>query len=79
MPTAPWPTDEKQKQIGLFYNLALTSDVEGFFNYFLGQVMGWTQNEITKYSAILRREFKETKIHAYGQWRTVRAQKPLDA
>ncbi|KAK3947288.1 hypothetical protein QBC32DRAFT_184464, partial [Pseudoneurospora amorphoporcata] len=75
-PTAPWPTDEKQKQIGLFQYISLTSDVEGFLTYFLGHVMGWTENEMAKYASILRREYKEGKIHANIKWRVVRAQKP---
>ncbi|KAK1781455.1 S-adenosyl-L-methionine-dependent methyltransferase [Copromyces sp. CBS 386.78] len=78
-PTAPWPTDEKQKEIGLFQYISLTSDTEGFLTYFFGQVMGWTENEITKYASIVRREFKEGKIHANLKWRIVRAQKPVDA
>ncbi|KAK3954391.1 S-adenosyl-L-methionine-dependent methyltransferase [Pseudoneurospora amorphoporcata] len=78
-PTAPWPTDEKQKEIGLFQYIGLTSDIEGFMTYFLGQVMGWTENEMTKYASILRREYKEAKIHANLKWRIVRAQKPVDA
>ncbi|KAK3400623.1 S-adenosyl-L-methionine-dependent methyltransferase [Sordaria brevicollis] len=78
-PTAPWPTDEKQKQIGLYQYVSLTSDVEGFLTYFFGQVMGWTDNEMAKYAAALRREYKECKVHANINWRVVRAQKPLDA
>ncbi|KAK3951925.1 S-adenosyl-L-methionine-dependent methyltransferase [Pseudoneurospora amorphoporcata] len=78
-PTAPWPTDERQKQIGLFQYISLTSDVEGFLTYFLGQVMGWTENEMAKYASVLRREYKEGKIHANIKWRVVRAQKPVDA
>ncbi|KAK1773003.1 S-adenosyl-L-methionine-dependent methyltransferase [Copromyces sp. CBS 386.78] len=78
-PTAPWPTDERQKQIGLFQYISLTSDVEGFLTYFLGHVMGWTENEMAKYASILRREYKEGKIHANIKWRVVRAQKPVDA
>lgn len=57
----------------------LAQDVEGFLNYFCGQVMGWTDKEMAKYAAILRREYREGKIHANIQWRVVRAQKPLDA
>ncbi|KAJ4403612.1 hypothetical protein N0V85_005063 [Neurospora sp. IMI 360204] len=78
-PTSPWPTDEKEKQIGMFYYLFLTQDIEGFMNYFLGQLMGWSDKEMANYAACFRREFKACKIHAYSKWRVVRAQKPLDA
>ncbi|KAL0465238.1 S-adenosyl-L-methionine-dependent methyltransferase [Neurospora intermedia] len=78
-PTTPWPTDEKQRQIGLYQSVALMSDVEGFLTYFFGQVMGWADNEMANFAASLRREYKECKIHANIVWRVVRAQKPLDA
>ncbi|KAH7629602.1 S-adenosyl-L-methionine-dependent methyltransferase [Sordaria sp. MPI-SDFR-AT-0083] len=78
-PTGPWPTTEKEKQIGFFHYIFSTQDIEGFLNYFLGQVMGWTDKEMANYAAAIRREYKEGKIHGYIKWRVVRAQKPLDA
>ncbi|KAK3348384.1 S-adenosyl-L-methionine-dependent methyltransferase [Neurospora tetraspora] len=78
-PTGPWPTDEKEKQIGLFNYVFLTQDIEGFITYFLSQVMGWTDKEMANYATSIRREYKEGKIHSYIKWRVVRAQKPLDA
>ncbi|KAL0465237.1 hypothetical protein QR685DRAFT_558138 [Neurospora intermedia] len=77
-PVSPWPADKRQKEIGLFNAAFLTQDIEGFLMYFCPTVLGWTENETLIYAAILRREYKERKVHANFKWRLVRAQKPLD-
>ncbi|EAA30855.1 hypothetical protein NCU05831 [Neurospora crassa OR74A] len=77
-PVSPWPADKRQKEIGLFNSAFLTQDIEGFLTYFCPTVLGWTVNETLIYAAILRREYKERKVHANFKWRLVRAQKPLD-
>lgn len=76
-PVSPWPVDKKQKEIGLFNYAFLTQDIEGFLTYFCPTVLGWTEKETLIYAAILRKEYKECKVHANFKWRIVRAQKPL--
>ncbi|CCC12777.1 unnamed protein product [Sordaria macrospora k-hell] len=78
-PCSGWPTDPKQKELGLFNMVYLTQDLEGIFAYFLGEVMGWSDEALAGYAACVRKEFKEQKIHANWKWRVVLAQKPLDA
>ncbi|KAK3485109.1 hypothetical protein B0T13DRAFT_221836 [Neurospora crassa] len=71
-----WPLsrrgrDKRQKEIGLFNCAFLTQDIEGFLMYFCPTVLGWTENETLIYAAILRREYKERKVHANFKWRLV--------
>ena len=57
----------------------MTHDIEGFLVYFMPNYLGWTQKEIANFAAIIRKEFREAKIHSVIKWHVVRAQKPLDA
>lgn len=68
-----------QKQIGLCGYAAVVSDIEGAIQFHFGQIMGWSTEEIAAFSSLLRKEFKESKQHAYWPWKSVYAQKPLDA
>ncbi|KAK3486895.1 S-adenosyl-L-methionine-dependent methyltransferase [Neurospora hispaniola] len=79
LPLAPWSTDPKLKELGLYASVAVTHDIEGFLTYLMPTYLGWTQKDITNYAATLRREFREAKIHFNVKWRLVKAQKPLDA
>ncbi|KAK3946830.1 hypothetical protein QBC32DRAFT_356394 [Pseudoneurospora amorphoporcata] len=78
-PCSPWPEDAKAKEIGLYQYVFLIQDIEGFLNYFIGRIMNWSDKEMATYSACLRKEYRDRKIHAYFKWRVVLAQKPLDA
>lgn len=78
-PCSAWPTDPKQKEIGFWQGLFLSEDIEGFLNLPLGEYMGWTLEEISKYAACLKKEYRDMKIHAGFTYRVVLAQKPLDA
>ena len=77
-PCSGWSTDPKKKELGLFAHLFFTQDIEGFLNYFLGQIMGWSEQEMKNYAACIRQELKGQNIHAQFKWRVVLAQKPQD-
>ncbi|KAL0473967.1 S-adenosyl-L-methionine-dependent methyltransferase [Neurospora intermedia] len=76
MPTSPWPKDSKQKEIGLYYYAAISSDVEGVMQYMFANVLGWTQEQIAVFGAYARRELKDMSIHGYVRWKVVYGQKP---
>ncbi|KAH7635874.1 hypothetical protein B0T09DRAFT_390646 [Sordaria sp. MPI-SDFR-AT-0083] len=71
--------DYCMKQLDLYQSVVPTHDIEGFLVYFMPKYLGWTPKEIANYAVIIRREFREAKIHSNIRWRMVRAQKPLDA
>ena len=76
MPCSPWPTDPKQKEIGLYCYATVSSDVEGLLQFMFGNVLGWTQEEMTVFAAHARRELKDLSIHGYWAWQVVYGQKP---
>ncbi|KAK3340025.1 S-adenosyl-L-methionine-dependent methyltransferase [Neurospora tetraspora] len=76
MPTSPWPRDPKQKEVGLYYYAAISSDAEGVMQFMFGNVLGWTQEQIAVFAAHARRELKDMSIHGYVRWQVVYGQKP---
>ena len=78
VPISPWSTDEKMKELGLYFYTAWTSDMEGVCQYMFGNVMGWEKKDISSYVAHLKAELKDLNHHGYIHYRVVYAQKPLD-
>ncbi|KAK3400616.1 S-adenosyl-L-methionine-dependent methyltransferase [Sordaria brevicollis] len=79
IPASPWPSDKKAKEIGLYFYMVWASDLEGICQYIFSNVMGWEKEAISTYIAHLRAELRDTTMHGLFQFRTVYAQKPLDA
>lgn len=75
MPLAPWPKDPKDKEIGMYSQLAIESDIEGYVLFMWSQVMGWTAPEIQVFIAHLRKQLRG-KHHGYTYLRRAWAQKP---
>ncbi|KAK3400619.1 S-adenosyl-L-methionine-dependent methyltransferase [Sordaria brevicollis] len=79
IPLSPWSDDKKMHELGLYFYVALTQDLEGVLQYMWGTVMGWTDEEISIYIKHFVKELKDKTIHPYFTYRRVYAQKPLDA
>ncbi|KAH7633220.1 hypothetical protein B0T09DRAFT_363792 [Sordaria sp. MPI-SDFR-AT-0083] len=79
IPVSQWPKDEKRKELGQFFYLVYTQDLEGLCQYMFGTVRGWPQEKIAVYLAHLRAELKNMSLHGLIDFRVVYAQKPLDA
>ncbi|KAK3956947.1 S-adenosyl-L-methionine-dependent methyltransferase [Pseudoneurospora amorphoporcata] len=76
MPLSPWPQDPKEKEIGRYASVTISSDVEGLIQYMFGNVLGWSKEEMAVYSAHVRRELKDASLHGYSKWQVVYGQKP---
>ncbi|KXX74046.1 Demethylmenaquinone methyltransferase [Madurella mycetomatis] len=74
-PFGDWPKDPKMKEIGSFQRLATSNDTAGSMHY-MGNLLGWSPEEVIVYAANLRREFRSPHIHAYYMQKIVWAQKP---
>jgi hypothetical protein len=74
-PIGPWPKDERLNEIGRFSQMVLDQDAEGYI-LFIANTLGWTREEILVYLAMLRREIRSAKHHAYYLQRVVWARKP---
>lgn len=75
VPCGGWPADPRLKEIGVFSQAALLSDVEGFIG-FLTDVLGWSRDEVRVYIAQLRRELRSLQHHVYCKQRVVWGRKP---
>ncbi|KXH46158.1 UMTA protein [Colletotrichum simmondsii] len=78
-PTNPWPKDPKHKRIGQwnFHNFA--GAVETMALAPLTRVHGWTKEEVLVFSAEVRKDLRDPKVHAYFPIYTVVGRKPLKA
>ena len=79
IPVSPWPKDPKQKERGLFFHALWAPDLEGYVQRTFGNVMGWTKEEMKIYIQHLRAELRNPDLHGQIIFRSVYAQKPLDA
>ncbi|CCC05686.1 hypothetical protein SMACR_09804 [Sordaria macrospora] len=79
IPLSPWPKDPKQKERGLFFHALWAPDLEGYVQHTFGNVMGWTKEEMKIYIQHLRAELRNPDLHGQIIFRSVYAQKPLDA
>ncbi|KAH7016206.1 S-adenosyl-L-methionine-dependent methyltransferase [Microdochium trichocladiopsis] len=76
VPIGGWPSDEKDKTIGKYAQLAVQRDVEGFVTFMWSSVMGWSKEEIAVYAAHLRGELNSGKFHAWCPMKVVIGRKP---
>lgn len=74
-PTGGWSKDPKMKEIGLYSQLAVLQDIEGFI-LFMTTVQKWTREQVQVYMAHLRRELKAGKYHVYYWQKIVWGRKP---
>ncbi|KAK4242237.1 S-adenosyl-L-methionine-dependent methyltransferase [Achaetomium macrosporum] len=78
VPSGGWPADPKQREIGIFAQHAIETDVEGFI-LFMTTVLGWSREQVTVYIAHLRRELRSLKHHVCYWQKVVWGRKPETA
>ncbi|KAJ4328775.1 hypothetical protein N0V84_000780 [Fusarium piperis] len=75
VPLGDWPRDPKLKEMGRFSRATLEQDTEGYVLY-MATSEGWSKEEVSIYAARLRREMRNSKIHAYFRMKVVWGKKP---
>ena len=63
------------KEAGEFAYAAVAPDIEGYVLY-MATLQGWTKDEVSVYSAHLRRELRDPQIHGYVDAKVVWGRKP---
>ncbi|SPO07374.1 related to methyltransferase [Cephalotrichum gorgonifer] len=76
MPTGPWAKDKRLKLIGAWEQHNLLENLEGMTMRLFQKGLGWSEEEILVFSAMLRKDIKDLKIHAYWPFYVVYGQKP---
>lgn len=64
-PSNTWPKDKKFKEIGLWTLANIESGVEGLSMALLTRGLGWSHEEVLTFSAFVRKDLRDPRIHAY--------------
>ena len=66
LPCAPWAKDQRLKLLGMWEQHNLLENLEGMTMRLYSQGLGWTEEEILVFSALLRKDIKNPAFH--GWW-----------
>lgn len=75
MPSGPWPADPRLKEIGVFLQHDVDSDVESCILFFTN-VQQWSREQVQMYITHLRPELHSMKHHVYHYESVVWGGKP---
>ncbi|TVY41037.1 Secondary metabolism regulator [Lachnellula occidentalis] len=64
-PMNTWPADKKMKEIGLWAHHAGISNLDGLSMVIYTHGLGWSPEAVTLFLADVRKDMKNSKIHAY--------------
>jgi len=64
-PINSWPKDKYYKELGQWTFANLDSGIEGLTLALFTRGLGWTVEKTTVFCAELRKQFRDTSIHAY--------------
>ncbi|RSL39084.1 hypothetical protein CEP54_016372 [Fusarium duplospermum] len=78
IPLAGWPKDPRLKRQGYFVGLFMDMSVDGFAVYPIGQILGWSFEEVQVLVAQMRAILRNPKHLGTGNMHMVYGQKPLN-
>lgn len=64
-PQNRWPKNKKFKELGMWHLENLCGGLEGISLALFTRVLGWGKEETDVFLTTVRRNMKDTKIHAY--------------
>ncbi|KAK7416831.1 hypothetical protein QQZ08_011854 [Neonectria magnoliae] len=76
VPIGGWPRDPKLKQIGLYNGMFIDQSLDGFAVFPIGEILGWTFEEVTVLVSQMRLAIKDPKALPYYNVHTVIGRKP---
>lgn len=76
VPLGPWPKEKKLKEIGAWNLLQCREGLAGFMLAPYTRVLGWTAEEVEVFTAKVRNDLKDSRIHSYCNFHIVWGQKP---
>ncbi|WDK21268.1 methyltransferase domain-containing protein [Colletotrichum graminicola] len=71
-----WPEDPKLREIGRWNCANLDMGLEGFSMALMTRVNGWTREAVEELCEEVKREVKDTRLHAYWRQHVIYARKP---
>ncbi|PGH11501.1 hypothetical protein AJ79_04876 [Helicocarpus griseus UAMH5409] len=78
-PTNRWPKDPKDKLVGLWTLANIGKSLEGLSMALFTRGLGWSKEKVAEFIKEVKRDFQDTKIHAYWPITVVYGQKPMSA
>ncbi|CAM1510881.1 Fc.00g083940.m01.CDS01 [Cosmosporella sp. VM-42] len=76
VPIGGWPKDQKLKQIGLYNGMFIDQSLDGFAVFPIGEILGWTFEEVTVLVSKMRAAIKDPKSLPYYNIHLVYGRKP---
>ncbi|KAH7022217.1 S-adenosyl-L-methionine-dependent methyltransferase [Ilyonectria destructans] len=76
VPIGGWPRDPKFKQIGLYNGMFIDQSLDGFAVFPIGEILGWTFDEVTVLVNKMRLAIKDPKALPYYNVHTVIGRRP---
>ncbi|KAL0466369.1 S-adenosyl-L-methionine-dependent methyltransferase [Neurospora intermedia] len=76
IPMGVWHPDKKAAERGLWWKLAVESDIDGYINYIWNAVLGWTPEEAKVFARHVKKEWNDSNIHSYFWMRVAWGRKP---
>lgn len=61
VPHGTWPKDKKLKEMGAFIELYMDLSLDGFALYPIGQVLGWSKDEVDVLVSRMRRAIRNPR------------------
>jgi len=77
VPCGPWPRDRRLKEIGLYQQQNMLDAASSYGQAHFTRVLGWSADEYAVFSATVRNELRNSKLHLYSNLYKVIGQKPL--
>ncbi|TDZ23852.1 Secondary metabolism regulator LAE1 [Colletotrichum orbiculare MAFF 240422] len=77
-PVSPWPKDPKLRELGTWTQASLLPGLEGMSLALCTRLLDWSRAETLVFCAQVRRELKDTNIHAYWNGYIIHGRKPFE-
>ncbi|RYO96507.1 hypothetical protein DL765_011596 [Monosporascus sp. GIB2] len=76
IPHSPWPKDKRLKEMGLYVGLYMNLSLDGFAVYPIGQILGWSLQEVQVLVAKMRAAIKDPNNRTCSDMHMVYGRKP---
>ncbi|KAJ5467328.1 hypothetical protein N7475_005080 [Penicillium sp. IBT 31633x] len=77
LPFSPWPRDPHLKALGKFQAVQLQQAIDSYSLRLYTQVLNWSSDAAQIHNAVVKRELRDKKLHAYVQTVAVYGRKPF--
>ncbi|QQK47216.1 UMTA methyltransferase family protein [Penicillium digitatum] len=77
LPFSPWPRDPHLKALGKYQAVQLQQAIDSYSLRLYTQVLGWGSDVAKIHNAMVKRELRDKRLHAYVQTVAVYGRKPL--